>query len=271
MSFKSAMKNMGANWDPGAERGFKKFPAGKYQFKVQNTECTENDSGAPVVKAEYLCTVGEQRGEVYYDYFNLSIDYPRDLCMDRIEELGFEVPPRAQLEERMAEIAEAAPSFTATVTHNPKKDDPSVIYVNLTDIKLVDDDEAEQAPASKPKARKAAANSKPKKGDRVSVDYDGEAFEGEITKTDSKGANIKFDDGETAFHSFKQITSLNGKASADYTLEDVIEFCQAQDIDVDDDDDIPSLAEKIKGWHWKRADLTEKEQTIMDDLEIVLT
>lgn len=118
------------------------------------------------------------------------------------------------------------------------------------------------------------------KGDRVIYkDGDGDTFPGKITEVmDDDTYKVKFDDGDdgtidaddlTAGEEAKAKGKGKGKAKADDDKPEteLLDFCQSQDINVDDDDNRDDVIAKINESRWDKKYLTKKEIKKLEEID----
>lgn len=277
------LKTMDENWQTQKEEGFGVFPDGKYKFQLQAAEIVESMSSNRLqIHREHLCLEGEQAGNVLHDYLQLETEWGPKFTMQWIEQMGREIPDNASgLEEVVAEIAEAAPIYEGNVK---SKDG----FTNIRITKLIQGQaELEGADGS---------------GEHDCQDF-GNYEEGhetcskcgdaEACKAATGGGETESDDQETgseetgaseehACADFGQYdaedTGCQGcddsaacKAASEggeeeeknEALDELVAFCQAQDIAVTDDDDVDSLTTKVKEYSW------DKKQLIVDEGEML--
>jgi hypothetical protein len=137
-------------------------------------------------------------------------------------------------------------------------------------------------PAAEPApAQPAPADGIPTLGAVVEVEYDGgELFKGTITAVNPKNetATVKFEDGDEDNHPFADITVV-GQAGGETepagddqaVLTELVAFCQAQRIKVDEADTIATLSDKVAEFEWHRERVAPREAEMLDNLDVVIT
>lgn len=198
-TIKERLAAMQEGWDAGKKKAAG-IPDGKYKFQLQNAEVVEvKDTQMLQVHWESLILEGEYAGECKHDWNRHDADWGTVYLMERIEQLGFEVPSRSEdLEETISTIAEAAPTFAGTL--KTTKNDKGT-FQNLKVNRLLD--------SGTPPSRREATPPPPsppaddddlgdwKIDDRIIVEIDGIEEKGKITKLNVDDASIEYDDGST--------------------------------------------------------------------------
>lgn len=119
--FQDRLKEAQENWNKGrdvAQRGT--IPPGIYKMQLASANITESQSsGKLMIKREHIVSEGEFRGEIVYDNMMIETERGPEFIARWITAMGFEVcSDIADLENTVAAIANAAPIYTARVTHS---------------------------------------------------------------------------------------------------------------------------------------------------------
>ena len=119
----------------------------------------------------------------------------------------------------------------------------------------------------------------PTLGQRAGAEFDdGEVYYGSITAVNPKArtVTIKFDDGDEDTFGFDDIvadpdaaggTTEDDAENDQEVLIELIAFCQAQQIDVSEDDTVTTLSDKVSKYEWHRDKLTPSEVEMLENLE----
>ena len=202
--FKKRLGKMQGNWDAGKEKAaeFGDIPDGLYKMQLQDAEIVESQSSEKLqIHVEHLVLEGEQAGQVYHDYLQLETEWGPVFIAQFIEKLGREVPDNIdEMEEVISEIAEGAPIYMGKLK---TKDD----YQNLRITKLLEG-EAEKTEVEKEDGDEGE-ELEWSKGERCTVEIDGEDFEGEVIKVKGKKATVKFDDGDTDTYPLIELSEID--------------------------------------------------------------
>lgn len=133
-------------------------------------------------------------------------------------------------------------------------------------------------------------------GVRVAKNFDGEMYEGEIVAIPEDGMyEVEFDDGDEGTFPAEELELADSvedegeeddepsdevegeedegeedgdeEGDGDEVSEDeLISFCQSQDIEVSDDDDIDELIDKITGFAWDKGELLDEEVELLESI-----
>lgn len=258
--FEGRLGKMQDNWATSREEGFGGFPDGLFKFQLQNAEIVESMSSEKLqVHREHLCLEGEEAGNVLHDYLQLETEWGPRFTMQWIEQMGREIPDdMTDLEEVVAEIAEAAPIYMGRVKN---KDG----FSNLRITRLL------QGEAEKEEVE--AEEAEPEEDNHP--ECFGEYEEGHKTCKaceDKKTCKKKtVGDEDAGDEDAGDEEDAGDDDEGEGTLDELVAFCQAQEIDVDDDDTEESLTEKIKGFNWDRKELLEEEITMLENIDADFT
>ncbi len=255
--FKNRLNAMQKTWDTNRDPQ-PSIPAGRYTMQLQNAELSENSNGKLQIHTENLVIDGEYSGEVAHDFLQLENEIGMQFTARWIEAMGYDVPDdMSEIEEIVASIAEAAPTFQGKVK-------VSKGFTNVQVLEILDPGEAPE-PGEDVKGKKVEVD----EGDEVAFeDEDGNALTGTVTKVDDDG-NVDVDvDGEVYEVEAGDYEPSEKKEdeSGDDELGELIAFAQSQDIDVDDDDDVDSVTEKISEFEWDKKELTEEEVALLESI-----
>lgn len=276
--FKNRLSKMSGNWDSGSNTEMNEsFIDGIYKFQLQNAEVVESEaSGDLMVHVEHYCNEGELAGEVFHQYFNLEKPSEKDgeywgrtFCCQWIEKMGYVIPDSPdQIEETVAEIAEKAPVYTAKIKENKEG------YKQF-EVKRLLDEEGVEIPTSGDSSGGSSGDDGFNVGDRVLVDFDGKDFGGEVTDVDEDNDvyTVTFDDGDVNEINGADLKEEEGGSEpvepepVDAFMNELIDFCQSQDIKVNDDDDEESLKGKINEFEWETVKLMENEIELLRGID----
>jgi len=315
---KKAVKSGEVNWEREKEMAAG-FPEGQFEFQLQEAIVVESSTGNWMIRRQHYCLKGEYAGEIARDTMNLN-EMGRGFAMQWLERMGVEVPDAFEgMEEAVAEVAENAPIYVATVKQNDG-------FTNVRVGRLLEAS-AEKAEGMKDDDDDTTSDDKPESGDgsggeevdvdkgtRVSVKIDGEEYDGVVDEARDEDADVIFDDGDSGTYPYDEITVLDeqpepepepdppkktskkkggkkggkGKGKGKTTskddggpatvgddpnaeLVDFVEFCQAHDIEVSDDDDEEALCERITEYEWEGDSLTEEEKNLLEAISATIS
>lgn len=284
--FNDRLKNMEDNWEHAKELGFGTFPDGRYKFQLQSAEITESmSSGKLQIHREHLCLEGEMAGEVLHDYLQLETEWGPRFTMQWIEQMGREIPESsAGLEEVVAEIAEAAPIYDGIVKTKGG-------FTNLRITKLLEGKAEPVAEAGGEETSECEDFGNYEEGNEICAECaDAEeckaAGGGEEVVEEETGGDEETDANSEEEHdcadfgtydpddsgcqecgdaeACKAATEGSGEEEGADELDELVAFCQAQEIEVTDDDDAESLTAKIKEYSWDKKQLLEDEIEMLE-------
>ncbi len=240
--FKSRIANLGEAFNKAKEdagSGFVDIPPGTYQFQLVGAEVRESQNDWLHVAFTLACIVegSEYLGETYVHRCGIEkeeslVFLVRDLQRFGVETDDVQIDAIEDLEEVLGELAEAMPCIRGKLVENGE-------YVNLRIQKLLDLDESDipeyelrdgtEFPGGKSEEKgkgkgqkKKTAKKEPEPepdddaigvGDRVSADYDGDAYEGVVDKIEDGTASITFDDGDADDFAVDDLTLVSKGAS----------------------------------------------------------
>ncbi len=240
-------------------------PAGVYRMQLQDVELAEsNTSGKLMVHWAHLIREGEHEGDVAHDYQQIESEFgPRFIGL-RIEKLGFEVPDDPEdLEETLAAIAEAAPTYMAKLTVSKEG------YTNIKVTRLLDS--AGEPPRT---TRPAAVQIEPV--GETTADPDSlvgkpvvhdDGTECTVLEQDGEKLIIEDSEGEQYECTVHEVKVQEDPEAVDEEMEALTSFAQAQGVDVNDDDTQETLTERIcNEYEWEEEKLLPEELELLKDL-----
>jgi len=141
-SFAERLAELQGSWE-SAEEGWDQIPPGQYTMRLQSAAVEESaSSGNMQIHCEHLIVEGDHAGEVVHDYLQVETPLGPRFIKIWIDVMGFEVPEDlTELEEVVAAISDAAPTYIAKVT---EKDG----FTNVRVQRLVDEGEEPDEPAA---------------------------------------------------------------------------------------------------------------------------
>jgi len=289
-NWKESMENIGGMndaWDDG-----------RYKFQLQSAEIVDAESsGKMMIAIEHYCTEGEMAGEVYREYLQLETKWGPFFVMQRIQQLGREVPENPEdIEEVIAEIAEANPIYEATIKTN--KDD----YKNLKVVKLLEGEtESEEEEELKLKKKKRGRPKKEEKeddeeeedeekedeeeeedeeeyevGDKVKFKLGRKKVEGIVKSVNNEDEELKIKVGRKneVVEFSKVIEKIEEEEEYDEENDDeeeeeedlkseLIAFCEAQDIEIKSNFTEKKLIKEINNYECEKVDLVKSEIALL--------
>lgn len=279
--FAKKLKRMQENWETTKEKGYGDLPDGTFTFQVQDAKLTESEAGNLMIRVENLVIDGEQEGEVLNQFYSIETDFGLKQGMMWIEKMGRTVPEDAEeVEEIVAEIASAAPIFTARVRTN-KSGFTNMVVQRLVEGETEGAPEPEKPKKGGKKGGKKEKDADPKvkfvEDDRVTVEIENETYAGKVTGYNKKGeVEVEFDDGDTGAYDEEDVipekkkkggkkggTKKGGKKKKDEVdLDELKTLAQAMGVEVGDEDDLDAVKTAINEYSWKK-DQFEKEEIVM--------
>lgn len=286
--YRERLKAMSDAWKTGREQP-EGVPPGIYHMQLQDVELTESQSsGKLMVHWTHLITDGEQSGETVHDYQGVEQERSAFFIGLRIEQLGFEIPDDPEdLEEVLAAIADAAPSYRGRVTRSKEG------FTNVRILNLLDSGEA--PPLRKTVKKKSRASSGIKTEDSLvgqTVIYKEDGEECEVVSQGGTNLVIKdangdeyactVDDieiggsgGEEDSGEAEQDEELigegtrleeQGEPETDENLDELIAFCQSQEVEVTDGDTVEVLIERLCKFEWDASKLVKEEVALLESI-----
>lgn len=140
--FKDRLAAMDDAWKTSREETMgafnEAFEDGVYPFQLQSLSLRESaGNGELLALAEHYCLEGDPAGEVYTQWFNLEKEndegkrWGQVFLAQLVENLGYETPEDfSEIEETLAEIADAAPKYTARIKTKDGYKNISIIRVD---------------------------------------------------------------------------------------------------------------------------------------------
>ena len=215
----------------------RRIPGGEYLLQVQKCKLEEKDQQVKGV-VEYYVLEGEEEGCVQREQYQIT-EKGFIFLIRFIENMGYAAPDdSADVEEVFAAIQEERPVIRAKIVPDGQYnrvyfqelvgDGTTYLAPNVeTAAETVDESEAPVSetveeetatPAKSSKVEKKPAAATPTEivvGSRVSVVFDGQEFEGQITDVKDTGeADVLFDDGDEMPVPFENITIKKGVTTA---------------------------------------------------------
>lgn len=267
-------KLLGQGQDDWNNETVETAPAGVYVFQLQDAQMFEaqDKDGNDVVKIkwEHLIREGEYEGTVIVDFGQPQSKhpFPRKLLRDRIRALGFEPPEDIRdLEELVAAIVQAAPVYQGQLKW--KNDFPNVQVKRLIEGQAT----APARPAPARAAPQAAAPVPEPAAEGLAigtaVQFDGEdgPVDGTVTGFgEDDTVRVEATNGDIYDVPAEILTAAPAKAPApeeDGTRAALLEFAQAQDLEVHDGQTAEELVALLNGYDWQETDLTPDEVTLL--------
>ncbi|MBW7990000.1 MAG: hypothetical protein FVQ84_08300 [Planctomycetes bacterium] len=288
--FQEQLEGMKDNWtDRNVDSS---IDEGVYSFQLQSCKFQEaKTDGHLMIKRVHQVIDGEFHGEPVTDFLHLIPEKRITMKFVGIwvEFMGFECPEDpVELEEIVNQINELAPTYTAEVK---KTGD----FYNVTEKELLEaaNDQEIVAPERGGKPDESIPKKPAKKlggsvkgievGTRVQFVEDGKKVDAIITELKGKNFIVETDaeepyelelsdfiiiEGGTATTTKKSKTKKSAKTekepkAEEDSLAELFAFCQSQEIDCDDTDDMDSLAQKINEYNWEESEMESHELEIL--------
>ena len=208
---------------------FENVPDGTYQTRIDFAEICESKQGRPQIKYEMTVVSGDFSNRKLWKYDGLdsveSIGYARG----GLARLGVEEDDVQELPEELAELV----GTYCTVTVKTKGEFTNTYFKEALDEDEVDlddleeeDEEGEVEEEESEEEEEDEDEQTPEKGSRVSVQYDGDDWEGEITSVNKskKTATIKFDEDDSKeIVDWSNLTFLDDDGEEEEEAEEVEE------------------------------------------------
>lgn len=185
---------------------FGNWPDGQYEFQISGGEIYESkeEEDKWLARVEFLCRSGKAKeGEILHQWYNIGADYPLKRLKNLMASLGITPPTK---EERMKlpgvfdDLLKLAPKFTGKLTTRKNKKGDR----DFQNLDVVGGDGVE-VPTSVPTEVEESYVI----GDRVSVEFDGEAWEGKLIGVKDGQWETKFDrDGTVELVDTDDLTML---------------------------------------------------------------
>lgn len=263
--FEARLKKMNKTWKESkkqAKEMFTKVDAGVYLAQLQSMEMAESGAGNLQIKRQHLITEGgEFEGVTVYDSLQLETsDLSMAFVRREIDAYGYECPDKAEdIEDIVIAIAKAAPEVKINISHSGE-------FTNVRVMGATGEDSAggytlDEVGSMNRTALVEVVESK----ELPDIDVDdlslSEMREAVIDglglgeSTDTK----KEEEVEETESATQEDAEDAAEETGDDNLQGIKDFCNAQDIDMVDDDDEDSLKEKIDEYQYPVADLTEEE------------
>lgn len=207
------------SWGNSQPKEFVDVPNGTYQTRIIAAFVNNaKSSGRLQCTWEMVILDGEQRARHLFKHDGLDNEDSIGYFKGTLSTLGYDEPADSDaLKATLAEIVEAPTYAVARVSSKKRKVDGEMVtrsntrIIRALDSDDVTDDLEEEDLASFIQDYDPAEEMEPaaseedladgdivyEKGDRVTKDFDGEAYAGTITRMKGDSATIKFDDGET--------------------------------------------------------------------------
>jgi len=249
---------------------------GVYTAQLQSATMKTSSQGNLMIRRSHLILEGDWEGSVVRD--NVMISEDRLVYVRRwIEMIGFQCPVQlSELEGMVEDIVKAAPTVEIAVKHNISGD---ITYCNVYVNKLLDGEGAE-VPAQQDVTEEAfdigsyisLANTYSVEGVKE------DSSEDEVLTAFNEYGWSKDDlDPEEADLLLALGVEVEGAEApeeapaeeapeVDPIVEKAQEFCIAQDIKYDQDDDLDILKERVSEYDYKEEELTKDEVSLLNDL-----
>lgn len=215
----SILDEIASEWDESEvnEGGdYENLPDGAYQVRLDVAEVGQSQNGRPQIKYEMTVVSGEFSNRKLWKYDGLdnaqSIGYTRG----GLARLGIEADSVHDLPEELEELI----GTYATVTVKTKGEYTNTYFKEALDEEEVDLDDLEEEGEEVDEEveededeEEGDEDQVPEKGDRVSAEYDGEDWEGEVVSVNKskETATVKFDkDGSKDTIAWADLTFLEG-------------------------------------------------------------
>ena len=265
----------------------KEGPAYPYDVPViarlVDAHCDMSSTGKEMIKEKWTILEGEYAGTtISLNQFPFS--HPISLGRWKMWAYvlgGFADAAIADIEEIVASIANAEPCAKIRLKQ-------SGAFINYDLIERVDSAEVPASPktravpAAKPSVQKEADEPPADDGDEqfpvgTVVEFEAtfgdnpepQTIQGTITGSDDKGYKATYDDGTEPLWEFSELTTDDLTAvkadDAAQIPEALLALAEAVGEKAEDGDDAAAVAEKLKGYAWKEADLTESEVKTLED------
>jgi len=94
---------------------------------------------------------------------------------------------------------------------------------------------------------------------------DGNAYPGTVTAINGDNVTVTFEDG-SVLEMDASFVALRTSDALDKAFTELVEFCQAQNVDIEATDTLEVLAAKVAGYEWDKAKLTPSEVELLTNL-----
>ena len=193
----AALAELEQGWEDTEEQSFGDIPDGKYAVRIDEANINHSkSSGRLQVSFQMTIAEGDHRGRKLFKHDGLDTEQGRSFMRTSLARLGYEWPvdPKA-LPETLQSIVGSAAQVTARTKAG--SDIQNVYFDKALDADTLDIDNLDDVTIQV--------------GSRVSVDYSGEAYEGEVkaVDTDAETADITFDDESEDTIAWDDITILS--------------------------------------------------------------
>ncbi len=259
--FRARLKKMNDTWQESkkqAKEMFTKVDQGVYLAQLQSMEMSESSTGNLQIKRQHLITEGgDFEGVTIYDNLQLEAsDLSMAFVRREIDAYGYECPEDiGDIEDIITGIAKAAPEVKINVTHSGD-------FTNVRVMEVTEEGTGGYTPADiKAMGRNALAEVitneelKDIDTDDLSLSELRTAILDGLGLSETKKKEVEEEEETSA-----------GEEVLSDNLEGLKDFCNAQDIEVDDDDDEDSLKEKIDELEYPVADHTEEEVELLKNV-----
>lgn len=263
-------------WEAG-KKAAPGVPDGIYEMQLQGCELRESSSGKMMIAREHIITEGACTGEVVRDYLVLETEYGPRQVAEFFKLMGYDDVAAGDVEDTVAAIATAAPRYQAQVKKGKDSDMRNVR------IRAVFDGGGNGAAAPKAKApvksvvKPAKAPSIPKGTNVTFSDESGTEFSATVKGGGSTPGSLLVEaaDGECYEVAASDVTVVELEAEAAPIREEdeeaadneqraaLIAFCQANEIEVTEDDTVEQCTEKLNAYEFEREELTDDEYKLL--------
>lgn len=233
-----------------SKAGLPTVPPGTYHMKLQEAEVVESKSSKKLqVVRVYQVMEGEHEGETVRDYLQLETEKAGFFTARWIENMGYEAPEKMSgIPEVVAAIAADMPDFMAKVTLSAGG------FTNVNFVELLeggevvtDDVEEEDEDEDEDEGDEDESEDEDEEEEEDASDEDEDEKEDEEDEDEDEEEEEEEDDED----------------EDEKQKSDLLTFCQAQDLEVDEDADVETIKAAINQYAWAKDDLTNDEAKLI--------
>lgn len=274
--FDKELKDMGSAWSDAPASS--DLPEGSYTMTIQEAEIRKTKSSGKLrATFRYVVSEGEHQGASQFDGFTLDPENPVGMSMLKQllgKKLGYEVPETIQeVQDILGDISKKNPIVTAQVV---RKGD----FTNVRVLEVVGEGGVAKPfpkktpPTSAPRA--VAASASLSEGDEVTFENEGKTEKGKIIKARADGSfDVEAESDTWREVPAEMLTLASGDDEASAEEEPATEegddrtsllaLAAAHGIaGLKDDMTHEKLVEELKGYEWKRDELTKDEIALLE-------
>lgn len=281
------------------EKGkYEQLEAGSYKMQWLKGELSENNDAQGQCIIDQVILSGDRAGDINKMFFNLEkIGKDKETVWGQVFlgqtleklEKSYEGDPD-DLIETLAQLNEETPIYMVEVKHTEGEvDGVKKTFVNVSIKRLletsseaehdvqgeVDPDEQDvEAAANEIVGDDADMKTVYTKDRRIFGMIDDTWYPGKVLSCNKTKVKVEFDDGDVEQMVFADLKldpdAENGNVEESVDNDELIAFCQAQDIEVDDNDSTEAIIAKMMEWDFLRSQLTKKEVALCESAGIPL-